>query len=458
MKKWFAILLSLLGVLALAACSSTPKASTAMTTPEVPVVIKANAGTVIAEGTVLPARSSDPSFKISGEVVEILVQAGDVVAQGAPLVRLDTDEMALALRSAEQDVLAQQAALERLIEGASEKVIGRADKGNRDQIDQAQVALRVKELQLEKTRTEDPGIGVVAARTRVSQLQLTRAQAQAQAPAPAVTTAEVALERARIALGDTQNEYAKALDRPWEDQEIRDAWADRLEQVRLDYKAAEAGLENALDSQQAHKIGLQILDAQIQEAQTQLDQALVAQRTFSTTLEVLAADVDAARLQLGALRTWDNPYRDETSAQEIAQAQAMVEKARIAVQQLKTQMQDAVLKAPFDGTVVDVHVELGDLMQPGRPVVTLGTLDQLEVRTTDLTELDVAQVAVGQAAVVTVDALSDASFEGTVQEIALQGKDYRGDVVYEVTVRFSDPQPAGVLRWGMTTMVEIETQ
>ena len=84
------------------------------------------------------------------------------------------------------------------------------------------------------------------------------------------------------------------------------------------------------------------------------------------------------------------------------------------------------------------------------------TLDQLEAHTTDLTELDVANVAVGQPAEVRVDALPGYAFAGEVDEIALQGQDYRGDVVYTVIVAL-DGAPDPALRWGMTAEVRIET-
>jgi multidrug efflux pump subunit AcrA (membrane-fusion protein) len=380
------------------------------------------------------------------------------VTAGAPLVRLDTRELALALRSAEQDVLAQEAAVQQLLKGASEKVTNRADKSNADQIAQAQVAVQAKQLQLEKARAEDPSIGVAAAQARVKQLELSIAQTRAQDPAPSVTAAEVAFERAQIALSDTQDEYNKALDRPWEDQDIRDAWAKKLEQAQLDHKAAQAQLDNALNAQQAHTVGLNILAAQVEEAKTQLAQAIVAQEAFSTTLKILETDVEAARLQLRALETWDNPYRDEASAEEVAQARAMLEKTQLAVEQLRVQMEDAELAAPFAGIIVDVQVEIGDQVNPGQVVVILATLDDIEIHTTDLTELDVGNVAVDQPVKITVDALPDREFAGTVDEIALQGQDYRGDVVYEVTVTLDNPEEATVLRWGMTAMVEIVTR
>lgn len=449
---WFLVLCLLI----VSGCNRTPQmtptAQGADGGPGAPIV---NTQNVIAEGVVVPARSSYLSFKLSGEVVGIHVQAGDKVEAGASLVSLDTRELTLAVQSAQQDVLAQEAALQQLLEGASDKIIARADKGTADQIAQAEVGLQVKELQLEKARLEDPAVGVEATQAQVRQLEFTLAQTRAQDPAPVVTTAGVALERARIALADTQDEYNKALDRPWEDQEIRDAWAKRLEQAQLDHLAAQAQYDSALNNQKAHQIGLKILAARIDEARTHLANALTAQETYSVTLDILAADVEAARLQLEALKTSDNPYRDQASEQEVAQATALLDKTRLAVERLKLQIEDAELTAPFAGTIVDVDVEVGDLINPGQVVVILATLETLEIHTTDLTELDLGELSIGQQARVTVDAFPGREFAGQVVEIGLQGQDYRGDVVYEVTIVLDDPASTGDLRWGMTTMVEI---
>jgi len=77
----------------------------------------------------------------------------------------------------------------------------------------------------------------------------------------------------------------------------------------------------------------------------------------------------------------------------------------------------------------------------------LPTLDQLQVRTSDLTEMDVVQVTVGQSATVTLDALPDQEFAGVVRQVALQAEDFRGEVVYATDTP---------LRWGMTAWVEFE--
>jgi HlyD family secretion protein len=420
-------------------------------------IIALSSGTVVAEGVVEPARWSELRFDLPGTIAEIRVETGQLVRAGDLLAHLDTDELELALGNAEQDLLAQQAALDLLLEGAREENISRADKDNADAITQAEIALRAKELQLEKARLDDPSLEVAAAETRVKQLQSQLAQIRAQDPSDQVDAAQVSLERAKIALDDAQDEYNKALDRPWEDQGIRDGWAKELQQKRLDYRLAQAQLDGALKAQRAHTLGLSVLQAQIEEAQTQLERARAAEEAYPVTLDTLAADVDGAKAQLEALRTWENPFRDPAREGEIDQAQVAVRKAEIAVEQIKLQLGDAELRAPFDGTIANVDIKVGDEIQSGQVVIVLATLDELQVLTTDLTELDVGRIAVGNAVEVSVDALPGDQFAGTVSEIALQAQDYRGDVVYEVTVEFTESGLPESLRWGMTAMVEIET-
>ncbi|MBL7201500.1 MAG: HlyD family efflux transporter periplasmic adaptor subunit [Anaerolineae bacterium] len=455
--KWMLLgLLVLSVVVSLAGCSGTAAAET---DPKeiVPPVLSADKE-VVAEAVIEPARWAELSYDTGGEVTEVLVSEGDRVAAGAPLLRLDTEELALSLQSAQQDVVAQKAALEQLVKGSSETLVARAARENAEQIAQAEVGLQIVELQLEKARQEDPATDVAAAQKRVEQLKLQLAQARAQSASPEVTTAQVALERARIALADAQNEYKKALDRPWEGQGVRDGWAREVEQKGLDYRYAQAQLEGAQNEQRAHTISLSVVETQIEEAEDQLTKAEAAQETYDVLLDVLAAEVEASRLDVEALRAWDNPYLDDATDEEIAQAEARLRQVEIAVARLELQIRDAELRAPFAGTVVDVRIDPGDRAEAREVVVVLATLDQFRARTVDLTELDVARVVPGQPATVSVDALPDSEFEGAVQEIGLQAKDYRGDVVYDIIVELSDQEAAKALRWGMTAMIKIAVQ
>ena len=437
--------------------SGSTAADTPTAAPEKAPAAASTRGQVIAEGVVEPARWSELSLAAGGEVVELRVVEGDAVSAGAPLLRLETDELEIALQSAQQDVAAQQAALDRLVKGATDRQIARAAKDNADQIAQAEVALRAAQLQLEKAQAEDPAAAVDAARSRIAQVKLQLDQVRAQDPAAEIAAAQVTVERAQIALADAQDEYNKALDRPWEDHDIRDGWARQVTQKKLDLRQAEAQLAGAQSAQRANAIGANVLAAQIEDAETQLKQALDAQEAYAIALETLDAEVRAAQLRLDALRTWENPYLDQATEEEISQARARLKQAELAVSRLELQIENATLRAPWSGTVVDVYVEQGDRVNPGQVLMAIAALDRLVVRTTDLTELDVAQVAQGQNAIVSVDAIAGQEFDGTVGEIALRGVDYRGDVVYAVTVEL-DGVDGALLRWGMTAMAKIDTR
>jgi multidrug efflux pump subunit AcrA (membrane-fusion protein) len=402
-------------------------------------------------GELVPAKWAALSHKTGGVVAEVLAEPGDEVTTGTPLIRLETTDLEIARQIARQEVAAQQAALDRLLKGVDEPTIARADRENAQQIAQAEIALEIKQGQLEKARTQDPA--KEAAQAQVQQTRLQLEQARAQNPAPEVTAAQVELERAKIALEDTQDEYNKALDRPWEDQKIRDAWAKQLEQAQLNYRLAQSRVDSALNAQRSYAIGLEVLSAQLAEAQTRLAQAIEVRDTYTTTLHILDAEVEAAQIQLDYLRAWDNPYRDKATDEEIDQATAHLQQAKWNLAQIEQQIQDAELRAPFAGTVGAVGVRVGELVSPGQILVTIGDLNTLRVETTDLDEIQVARVAVGQEVALTFDAFPDRVFAGQVARVSPMAESGTGGVNYTVVIDMQERDP--VLRWGMTAFVDI---
>jgi HlyD family secretion protein len=278
---------------------------------------------------------------------------------------------------------------------------------------------------------------------------------RAQDPAAEVAAAQIGVERAKIALDDTQDEYNKALDRPWEDQSIRDTWAKRLQQAVLNYRLAQAQLERAQNAQRAHTVSLAALEVQLEEASIALAQAVDARQAYSITLDALDTGIQAARANLDHLRSWENPYLDKPSEGDIAQAQTVLEQARLGMAQIERQIDAAQVRAPFDGTVSEVHAREGQYVTPGQPLVGLGDLATLRAETTDLSERDVHDVFVGQTASVYVEALG-VEVGGHVTGVAPEATTVGGDVVYKVVIAL-DEQPPG-LRWGMSVEVEIETR
>jgi HlyD family secretion protein len=456
MYKRFLIVISVLAV-TLAGCSRSTEPTPTPVATALPATtgIRSRGGGVTASGIVAPAMWTSLGSQAGGMVVEVLVEPGQEVVANQVLARLDTADLEAALAKAQQGVALQQAILDQLLDGASEQTIARAERDHAQQVTQAELALAASELELEQARARDPEQDVAAAQARVRQLDLQLASARAQDPAPEVTIAQVEVERAGIALEETQDEYNKALDRPWEDQSIRGAWAKQLQQAQLNCRLAQARLEGAKNTQRGHAVSLAALEAQVEEAGIALAQAVDARETYSITLDALDIGVQAARANLDYLRSWENPYLDEPSESAIAQAQARLDLARLDVVQIERQIDAAQVRAPFAGTVSEVHARVGQVVMPGQTLIDLGDLGTLRAVTTDLSERDVVRVAAGQEAAVFVEAL-DTEIPGRVAGIAPEATTVGGDVVYEVVIELAEQPPD--LRWGMSVEVEIDTR
>jgi RND family efflux transporter MFP subunit len=130
---------------------------------------------------------------------------------------------------------------------------------------------------------------------------------------------------------------------------------------------------------------------------------------------------------------------------QVRQAQAALEGAQATLAQ-------TVLVAPFDGVVASLNISPGEFAQAGQVMVTLATLGQLQLETTDLSERDIVNVGVGDSVNIFVEALNE-NFDGEVTAIAPSADSVGGDVVFKVTIQLNE-QPDD-LRWGMTAEVEI---
>jgi HlyD family secretion protein len=146
--------------------------------------------------------------------------------------------------------------------------------------------------------------------------------------------------------------------------------------------------------------------------------------------------------------------RVDAAEKSVAAAQAGVPtaQANLVAAQLK---QDSVeLKAPFAGTVAVQNLKVGEHVNAGTPMVTLADASQWEVKTDDLTEIEVVKIKAGQAVTVKLDALPEVKLTGVVKSISAKYEEKRGDITYTVTLVLTSTDPQ--MRWGMTAEVTFE--
>jgi RND family efflux transporter MFP subunit len=193
-------------------------------------------------------------------------------------------------------------------------------------------------------------------------------------------------------------------------------------------------------------------------------QPLMALSTLYLELAVQEAEW-SVRSAESLLDRAKDPYKKVVSEGKVLYAAGYVEKrnemeARLQAAQAeldaaKYKLAQGILLAPFDGTVVDINIEPGELAQAGQVTIKLADLANMQVETTDLSERDVPSIKPGQTANVYVEAL-DITITGEVTKVSPISDTVGGDVVYSITIKL-DEQPAGLL-WGMSAEVEIKTK
>lgn len=140
--------------------------------------------------------------------------------------------------------------------------------------------------------------------------------------------------------------------------------------------------------------------------------------------------------------------------EEIEMAEGNVQRAQASVEIAEARLAQGTLTAPFDGIVTSISVIPGEFVKSDQAVLTLATLDALQVETTDLSERDVSSVHVGDTANIFVEALNE-NIRGKVVSVSPRADTVGGDVVFKVMIA-PDQQPEGLL-WGMTAEVEIQS-
>lgn len=169
---------------------------------------------------------------------------------------------------------------------------------------------------------------------------------------------------------------------------------------------------------------------------------------YETALEVAEDNLQRALEDYEILKDGPDPQDVKVAKAQLAKANADLDAAIAALDYLE-------LRAPFDGTVSEIDVRVGEYVLYQNPVLLLADLEHLQIETTDLNEIDAARVSIDDTAIVTFDAIPDASIEGIVISIAPKASEGSG-VNYTAVIEINDWPTS--LRWGMTAFVDIEVE
>jgi len=418
--------------------------------------------TVSADGVLKPLTTVMIKSYAGGEIKVLAVEVGDEVQAGDLIAEIDPTDSRTTYTQALADLNAAQARLTQAREQAdvqptlTQASINQAEASYnavvkdlerlqqatnpqsraqaRSALDKAQASLDATQKDVERLQqATHPQVRAQArsaldkaqANLDIAEIELTRAEglkAQGYVPQSEV---DVALNRRDLA----KAELASAQER-WDTLKAEQSTELESAQARVNQAQAElASTQNRWDTLAAEQSAeLQSAEARVAQAQAGLDQA----RANAVQEQLRNADVISARAQ-------------------VARAQAQVENAR-------TMLDYTTIRAPRAGVILQKFVEEGTIVTSGRSAVGQGT-DILELG--DLTkmfvevhmdEADVAQVRVGQAVTIRVDAFVDEEFAGVVTRINPQASTEQNITTVLVTVQVR--QLDARLKPGMTATCE----
>ena len=399
---------------------------------------------VSATGVVTPEQEALLSVSAGGVVEDVLVEKGDEVTTGQVLVQLEgTEQQAAAVSAAALELVNAQFAFDKLYEDTN--LLAAEALRSAESAERALEDLNNRELQealaLQAVADAQKAVDTTERNSRYSQSPASQADIDAQ-------RAQVVLARDAL---DKANEDFEPHANKSEDNVTRAHFLARQAAAQQFYDDAVRRL-NALEGTSS-EVDINVAEAEYFTAQAAL---LQAQRDLERVMD----GPDPGEIALLEAQI-DKGYRDfETFSagpdpDDVALAEARIVNAEAQLAAAEELLADLELKAPFDGVISAVHVNSSEWVAPGSPVLLIADLNNLQVKTTDLSEIDVAQISLDDTAVITFDALPDLVLEGTVISIAPKADEGSG-VNFPVILELSEIPDA--LRWGMTAFVDIDVQ
>lgn len=348
-----------------------------------------------ATGKVAPAAVVDLSPPGQGNITEILVEPGDNVAKGQVLARLDAADAEIRVSQAEDALAVARARLRAITENAAV-----SPTQAKAAVDRCRAAVASAKSRLDQLRTGPPEQELIQARAAVAQAETTLVSAKAD------------LER---------------MQRLYEEQAA----------TKQQLEAAEAKYQSSLES--------------LKSAQAKLDLLTSPPRPE----DLAAAEASYSQAQADLAVAEENLRTSGLNDQVVA-AQAEEKKARDNLTTARRNAAATLVQAPFDGMIIQVYGRKGGFASPEiSPILSMASPGSLIVEA-DVDENDIAQVALGMPAAVTMTALPDREYEGRVISIGGLGQELNGIVTFKVKIALLDP--GELVKPGMSADVAIKVQ
>jgi membrane fusion protein (multidrug efflux system) len=329
---------------------------------------------VSTDDAYVTAHLAPVSARIPGTVVEVRVNDNQDVKAGDILVRLDPKDYEVASVQARAAADSAKADLENALVN-----VPLTDETTRSLVQQSEAA---------EAGARD------ASQVAAHDLEERRGQLKAKAAAEAAATAAVRMAEADLERARLDRDRMKEL-------------VEAKMVAQQDYDHADAAFKSALAA-------LDVARQKVSQAQQETLQAAAAVRSQTSTVAQSGRREQEAEAALANARS---------QRQQVKVRQAQVDAARSRVGQALANLRQAELnleyttiKAPVGGRVTKKTVEIGQVIQPGQPLLSIVDLDDVWV-VANYKETALTHVRHGQRATIRVDTYPGAVFKARVDSI-----------------------------------------
>ncbi len=301
------------------------------------------------------------SARVGGTVIAVNVDDNQYVEAGTVLVEIDPRDYQVALDRARADL-------------ASSEAVARAARTN---------------IPITTTTTASR-VSIADAGVRAALAGITAAQKEVNAARAQLDAAEARLREAEARNTLAQQNLARMKQLVERDEVSKQQY----DAAVSDSNAAAAAVDSARAEMARAGQSVPVAESHVAQAQAALAQAQAAVEAARTAPE----EVASSRAQSGS-------------------ADAKVEQNRAAVAQAELNLLYTTVKAPVNGVVSRKTVELGQVIQPGQPLLAVVPIEDLWV-TANFKETQLKNMRVGQPAVIKVDTYGGRERRGHVDSIA----------------------------------------
>jgi HlyD family secretion protein len=302
------------------------------------------------------------------------------------------------------------------------------DSNLRGQLTSAQGQLAQAQANLQKAQAGNRPQDIAQAQAQLDEAQANLQKVQAGNRSQEIAQGEARLRSAQAVLSKAEDDYRRNL-------QLYNSGGISLQTVnqkRADRDSAQAAVNEAQQALALQKAGSRPEDiAQARATVRQREEAL-------------------ALLKAG------------TRQEDIEVARAQVTSARGSLQNIQAQINDTIIRAPFDGVVTRKFADPGAFVTPttassdvssatSSSILALASTNEVVA---NIAETNISKISLGQQVVIKADAYPGKTFEGKVQQIAAQSVVTQNVTSFEVKVSLSDPE--NLLRSGMNVTTEFQ--